>query len=218
MSRLSHSLLRTRPSHAVRLPRLASRAGAASPSLTVVFVVLCGLVGAAPGALAAVADEDATVGSPQTTLVPPPASGHQRRLTVAFGTGFPDLLGVTLAIRPVQGFEAEVGAGAGPFVARLHVLLGPSFLLADRRDADGRGWELELPVRIGGGIGAGASDSELDSAPIAEVGTGLDGTYWFMEKLGLNLRLSAGCGYVVGGPKMGVSLYPVVAGTAGLAF
>jgi len=145
---------------------------------------------------------------------PPVAS----RFVLRAVTGFPDMVGLELGARPFGArYDLEVGAGAGPFVARAHLHMGPSFLLADSRGEDGSGWEVGWLLRAGGSICAGAAGDDLESAGCAEAGLGVEATRWTRAGYGLNLRLLGGAGYVVGGPKLGVTAYPIVAASVGLA-
>jgi|GEM_PF-1077282 len=137
----------------------------------------------------------------ETTPIGTPLLGVDRRIVVrgSLLTGFPDFLGISLALRPLPiPLDLEVGGAGMPFLGAYgYVRLGTSLVLLDHRDTSARGLVLELPVMLGVGYGAFSCCGNESEFQAGDATLGIETYHWLsyrnkQKRLALNFRLIGG--------------------------
>ncbi len=119
-------------------------------------------------------------------------------VTASAYSGFPDLVGLSLALHPIPYVDLEATVAMVGLGLSSALRLGPRLTLADGRDARNVGATLVGSLLVG----ARAFALWERSGVGPDVVFGLDGTWWFAAHFGLTARLTVGAMYDVQRPSV----------------
>lgn len=114
-------------------------------------------------------------------------------LGLHLGSGYPGLFAVSASLRWPRRLFVDVGAWAFPFIGDgVYGRAAYPLALYDGREGRVKGWELTLPLGLGGQFTTFACCGNEQEFIAGEATVGIDATRWVFPRFGFNLQASGG--------------------------